>query len=271
MARRRRSRRRRDGGALVAGIALGAAALAAFGGLAYVYAVQPAPVARDASLCGPGIPPEVVAVLLDVSDPLPAAARKEVATYLEDLVSALPAEGLLDVRALDPSARGGRGLARLCNPGDGAGAGTLTANPAMLRARWQGGFRAPVEKALAEGLAGDPAATSPIMATVQAIALDMFHGGRRAGSRKRLVIVSDMVENAPGYRQRAGALSFADFARTEAARDLRTDLAGADVTVLYVQRANGFDTGRHIAFWADWFRDSGGRLAEARKLQGLTR
>jgi len=271
MRSRSRSRRRGDGGALAVGIGLAAAALAALGGLAYVYAVQPAPVARDASLCGPGAPPAVTAVLLDVSDPLPTAARKEVATYLGDLVAALPAEGLLDVRALDPAAPGGRPLARLCNPGDGVGASALVANPALMRDRWAKRFQAPVERALAQGLDGGEAASSPIMATIQSIALDLFAGRRVASSDKRLVVVSDMVENAPGYRQRADNLSFARFAAMPAHRDLRTDLAGAQVTLLYVQRANGFDTGRHVTFWAEWIRDSGGRLAEARKLQGLAR
>ena len=213
----------------------------------------------------------MTAVLLDVSDPLPAAARKEVATYLGDLVAELPRDGLLDVRALDPGERGGRPLARLCNPGDGAGASALTANPALMRARWDKGFHAPVEAALEKGLDGAAAASSPIMATVQSMALDLFDGRRMAGSRKRLVIVSDMVENAPGYRQRADNLSFARFRALPAYRDLRADLAGAEVSVLYVQRANGIDTGRHIAFWDAWIRDAGGRLAEARKLEGLSR
>jgi hypothetical protein len=271
MRRRSRSRRRGDGAALAGGVALAVASAAALGGLAYVYATQPAPVARDANLCGPGVPPAVTAVLLDVSDPLPAAARKEVATTLGDLVAELPAEGLLDVRALDPATPGGRPLATLCNPGDGAGSSALTANPALMRDRWAKRFHAPIEAALSRGLDGTAAPSSPIMSTIQAIALDRFAGKRLADARKRLVVVSDMVENAPGYRQRADNLSFARFAALPAHRDLRADLAGADVTLLYVQRANGFDTGRHVAFWADWFRDSGGRLAEARKLQGLAR
>lgn len=275
MRRLARSRRRgggRHGGALAAGIALAALSAAALGGLAYVYAVSPGPVARDpATLCGPGQPPSVTAVLLDVSDPLPQAARKEVTTYLADLVDALPVEGLLDVRTLDPAVTGGREVARMCNPGDGTGASALTGNPALMRDRWRRRFQGPVDDALARGLAGSDAASSPIMATIQGIALDLFTGERARASRKSLVIVSDMVENDRGYRQRAGNLSFAVFAATPAHRDLRTDLSGADVTVLYVQRANGFDTGRHIAFWDAWFRDSGGRLAEARKLQGIAR
>lgn len=279
MARQRRSRRSsRRGGAGSDGwkIALGAVlALIAFGGLGAVAwfsaTVAPPPTLDAETLCPADGPAAVTVVLLDVSDDLPEPARLQVRTRLLDLADAMPTHGLLELRVLSPDDAAGRVLFSRCNPGTGEGLSSLTANPEAVRRTWDEGFRQPLTRLLEAGLPAAPADTSPIMRAIQRAALDHFDGRAAATREKRLVVVSDMIENTPAYSQYAGDLSFQRFAATPAFQDLRTDLAGADVTVLYVQRRPGgapFDTGAHIAFWNTWVETMRGRLVEAVKLQG---
>lgn len=279
MARQRRSRRgSRRGGAGGDGwkIALGAVlALIAFGGLGAVAwfsaTVAPPPTLDAETLCPAGGPAAVTVVLLDVSDDLPEPARLQVRTRLLDLADAMPTHGLLELRVLSPDDAAGRVLFSRCNPGTGEGLSSLTANPEAVRRTWDEGFRQPLTALLEAGLPAAPADTSPIMRAIQRAALDHFDGQAAAAREKRLVVVSDMLENTPAYSQYAGDLTFTRFAATPAFQDLRTDLAGAAVTVLYVQRRPGaapFDTGAHIAFWNTWVETMRGRLVEAVKLQG---
>ncbi|MQT11923.1 hypothetical protein [Segnochrobactrum spirostomi] len=271
MARRSRRRRRSSGGSHVVGIVLIVVALAALGGLGAFYFLTPKPPALDrATLCPLTGPRGVTVVLVDASDALPDVTRAEITTKIEDMAKALPPYDLLELRLLDPGSAGGKVVFSRCNPGDGKGASEFTANPELLKHRWEADFSAPLEKALSGGLALDQSETSPIIATIQEIAVQRFAGAANEAIPKHLVVVSDMLENAPGYSQYKGDLTYERFRASPVYRKLHTDLDGAEVTILYVQRKSGkkFDDAAHIKFWTDWIDDNGGRLDAAERLQG---
>ena len=276
MARQRRRRRRAgasgDRALAIGGVALGLLALAILGGVGWVFATAERPPQLDrATFCPTTGPRAVTAILLDASDALPEIARKEVTTMLVDAAEKTPTYGLLEVRVLDPVSPGGRILFSRCNPGSGEGLSEFTANPAMARKRWMESFRQPLETALRGGLDPEAATTSPLMATIQAIAVDRFAGESVANAPKSLVIVSDMIEHGPDYSQYQGDLSFSRYKASKAYRKVRTDLKGAEVTIDYVQRqtARPIDSADHIRFWNEWVQDNNGRLVGATKLQGL--
>ncbi|WP_181706186.1 hypothetical protein [Chthonobacter rhizosphaerae] len=272
-----RGRRRRRGGAgdgwkIAAGAALALLAAAGFGAILWLNAsIEAAPALVAETLCPVDGPRAVTVVLLDVSDDLPEPARRQVETRVLDIADALPTHGLLELRVLEPDRATGRVLFSRCNPGTGEGLSELTANPEAVQRAFQEGFRRPLGDLLANGLPANPAGTSPIMKAVQRIAIDHFEGRAAAGRDKTLVVVSDMLENTPDYSHYAGDLSFERFRASPAYPDVRTDLGGAGVTVLYVQRRAGarpFDSGEHIRFWERWVTDMNGHLTEAVKLQG---
>lgn len=273
MARRRR-RRGRSGGEAVK-IALGLVlALLAAGALGLIFVLRETadrPPALDAeTLCPVDGPRAVTVVLVDGSDALPDAGQRQVTTALLDLAETLPDYGLLEVRLLDPADPGGRVLFHRCNPGTGAGLSEWTANPEAARRRWMASFREPIGQVLAGGLPQLAADTSPIMAAIQRVALDSFEGRSREVVPKALVVVSDMLENTPTYSQYGADASIDRYRASPAARAYATDLAGARVTLYYVDRPRGraFDSAAHLKFWSAWIAENDGTLVEAVKLQG---
>ena len=271
-----RSRRRRragggEGWKIGLGILAGLVALGVLGGVGWLSATVERPPQLDAeTLCPVDGPRSVTVVLLDASDALPDVAQRQVATALTDIAETLPSHGLLEVRLLDPANPSGRRLFARCNPGNGEGLSEWTANPAAARRRWLEDFREPVGEMLSAGLPTLAADTSPIMAAIQRVAVERFEGRAMAEVPKRLVIVSDMIENTPAYSQYGGDLGYARYRASPAAADLSTDLHGAEVTVYYVQRAGSgrVDSAAHIRFWSDWIAENQGSLVEAVKLQG---
>jgi hypothetical protein len=254
------------GGALTV---LAAAVLAAG---AYVYATVARPPTLDkVSLCPVDGPRSVAVVLLDSTDEIPEIAKREIRTALVDLAETLPDYELLEIRLLDPKAPGGKMIFSKCNPGDGAGLSEYTANPRLAKQRWVDGFRQPLDAALDAGFRPLPGKTSPIMATIQRIAVERFTGRAVEDIPKTLVVISDMLEHGPDYSQYSGELSFARFKSSRAYKKVQTDLHGADVVIYYIQRATGrpINSADHIRFWADWIHDNNGRLKQANKLQGL--
>ena len=239
---------------------------------AYVYATVTRPPTLDkASLCPAEGPRSVAVVLLDSTDDIPDIAKREIRTVLVDLAETLPDYELLEIRLLDPKVPGGKSIFAKCNPGDGSGLSEYTANPRLAKQRWMEGFRQPLDAALAAGFQPLPGKTSPIMATIQRIAVERFTGRTVEDIPKSLVVISDMLEHGPDYSQYSGELSFTRFKASRAYKKVQTDLHGAQVLIYYVQRATGkpINSADHIRFWTEWIHDNNGRLKQASKLQGL--
>ena len=249
-------------------------AVAALGALAaggYIYwtAARP-PVLDRASLCPVDGARSTTVVLLDSTDAIPDIGKHEIRTVLLDMAETVPVYGLLELRLLDPKTPGGRQIFAKCNPGDGAGLSEYTANPRMARRRWLEGFRQPLEASLDAGFQPAPGKTSPIMETVQRIAVDRFSGRAAEATPKSLVLVSDMLEHEPDYSQYTGDLSYSRYKSSRAYKKLQTDLHGAEVIIYYIQRITSMpiSSADHIRFWADWIRDNKGHFKQASKLQG---
>jgi hypothetical protein len=239
---------------------------------AYIYATAARPPSLDrSSLCPVDGPRSVTEVLLDSTDEIPDIAKREVRTVLVDMAETLPTYGLLEIRLLDPKVAGGKSIFARCNPGDGSGLSEYTANPLLAKKRWMDGFRQPLDEALQTGFRPLPGKTSPIMETIQRIAVERFSGRTVEGIPKSLVLISDMLEHESEYSQYAGDLSYRRYKASRAYQKFRTDLYGADVMIYYIQRLSGkpINSADHIQFWAEWIRDNNGRLKQASKLQGV--
>lgn len=272
----RRSRRRSS----PRGISLAAAAgvglfVLAFSGVGvggyYYWTAQRPPIIDKLTGCPVEGARSLTVILVDASDELTDLTRREIRTLVLDVAEATPAYGLLDLRYLDPSGGGAISLFARCSPPSGAGMSDVSANPALAKKRWTESFIGPAQEAIIKSLAPATSKTSPIMGAIQQIDVERFSGEKVAGVSKRLVIVSDLIENTQYYSQYSGDLSFKRYLNSPASRRFATDLAGAEVTVKYIVRntPRKIDSGAHIAFWNEWFRSNNGRLKEAAKLQGV--
>lgn len=271
-ASRRRSRSSGELGKHLLGGALTALALGVLATGAYVYATLAPPPALDArSLCPVDGPHSVTVVLLDSTDEIPDIAKREIRTTLVDMAETLPTYELLEIRLLDPKLVGGRLIFSKCNPGDGSNLTAYTANPRLAKQRWMDGFRAPLDAALEAGFKPAPGKTSPIMETIQRIAVERFTGRNVEPVSKSLVVISDMLEHGPDYSQYSGDLSYDRFKGSVAYKKVQTDLHGAGVEIYYIQRQNArpFNSVDHIRFWTKWITDNNGRFKQATKLQGV--
>jgi hypothetical protein len=269
---RRRSRTPGDLSKHLAGGVLTALALGVLATGAYVYAtLARPPTLEPTSLCPVHGPQSETVVLLDSTDEIPEIAKHEIRTTLIDMAETLPQYELLEIRLLDPKIAGGRMIFSKCNPGDGSNLSEYTANPRLAKQRWMDGFREPLDEAMEAGFRPAPGKTSPIMETIQQIAVDRFTGRNVEDIPKTLVVISDMLQHGPDYSQYSGDLSFDRFKGSSAYRKVRTDLHGAAVEIYYIQRATGrpINSVDHIRFWADWIRDNNGRFKQASKLQGV--
>jgi hypothetical protein len=250
-------------------------AITSGGALAYFYFSAPVrPVLDPQTLCPVDGPQGITVVLVDTSDDLPETTRREVLGQLDDMITTLPPFYKLDIRVLDIAAARSRSLFSKCNPGDGAGLSEWTDNPRIARLRWIEDFRKPAAEAVKSSVAAAQSNTSPIMATIQDIAIGQFSGAASQGARKTLYIISDMIEFTRDYSQypRAGDLTFQRYRQSPAYLKFRTDLHGATVIIRYVTRQAGgqplVDGTKHMEFWKAWIEDNRGAFGGVKRLQG---
>src|SRR5579863_2485197 len=202
----RRRLRQRSSAALgwsgFGGVLLLLLAIGSGGALAYFYFASPErPVLDPRTLCPVDGAKGITVVLVDTSDDLPDTTRREVLGQLDDMITTLPPFYKLDIRVLDIAGVRSRSLFSKCNPGDGAGLSEWTDNPRIARLRWIEDFRKPAAEAVKSSIAAAQSNTSPIMATIQDIAIGQFSGTAAEKAKKTLYIISDMIEFTKEYSQ----------------------------------------------------------------------
>jgi len=275
MARRPRSRRRassQDRWKLVIGSFLLIFTVGCIAVGVYTWFVIPRSPALDATTnCPIQGASALTVVLVDSSDDLPAAAKKEIEKILIDLSDQTSLYAHLEIRVLDPKLPSGRIIFSLCNPGSARNFDPLYGNPQKAEKRWKERFADPFTRAIPRALIPVTANSSPIMATIQGIALDRFTGQRVARLEKTLIVISDLIEHVPEYSQYKGEYNFQKFRESLHYRNTRTDLGSANVVLYYIDRPamRSATTESHMQFWFSWIKDNDGARIDAKRLQGV--
>lgn len=257
------------------GIALFLAAVSCGAALGYfAFFTERPPTVIEETLCPVEGPRGVTVVLIDTSDDLPDATRREVLGLLEEIVTTLPPYYKLDIRVLDVAGLRSRSLFAKCNPGNGMGLSEWTNNIEAARLRWIASFRKPALEAIDKSVTPARATASPIMGAIQDIAISEFSGNVRQNIKKTLYVISDMIESTKDYSQypRSGDLSYQRFRQSPAYLKYRTELHDATVFVRLVSRQiNGrpvLDDGQLMGFWREWISDNRGLVGSLKRLQG---
>jgi hypothetical protein len=256
-------------GAIVAAIGV----LAVGGGWLYFKSRELRVVADAATLCPVDrAPPEITVVLLDLSSTLSDVQRLDVKNELTRVRDALPRFGRVEVFAVDDRApRVLEPVLALCNPGRGEDMNEIYQNPQLARQRWERDFARTVDETIASLLEAPESATSPIFEAIQAVALRTFDSPELDGvAGRRLVLVSDLMQNVPGHLRMYDAIpEFDDFARTPYWLDVKADLDGVDATILYLQRPSSVRLWQpQVEFWSRYFEAQGASIERVLPLSG---
>ena len=263
---RRKARRDRFGIALLVSAILIGSALIAISR----YVQSSRPVLDNVTMCPVVGPNGLVVLLVDTTDPLTGTQQADLKNHLEEIKANLPKYFAIDVYAVSDT-KGGllKPLgARVCNPGDGRDSSALTSNPHMIKQNWDNRFSAPLDKLFGEMLSTPSADESPIFESIQSIAVTAFGRLPKATTNRKLIIVSDMLQNMPEYSQYHQIGTFEDLRRSPYYQRIAADLRGVEVELYYIRRDAAMQGTKHIEFWQKYFKDSGAALVHVVALQG---
>jgi hypothetical protein len=225
------------------------------------------------TLCPTDGPRELTVILIDRTDPLTTVQQADLRKRLDNLKNQTARYGGIALYTVAPI---GNKLLQpegqlICNPGRGKDIDPKIGNPKLVEQKWHERFSAPLDQLFDKQAQPGQAAVSPLMESIQSVAianLQRFHGREFP---RRLVIVSDMLQYMPSkLSQYKEIIPFQMFRESSYYRQVRTDLSGVEVEIVYVRR----DTQRHvqgkahIVFWQKYIADMGGILTRVISLQG---
>jgi hypothetical protein len=106
------------------------------------------------------------------------------------------------------------------------------------------------------------------MEGIRAIAIKDFGPDRNELQDKRLILISDLLQNGSGFSAYQSLPSMDQFLRSEAGRALGADLTGTKVWIYLLNRNSPKQTGALLQFWFDWLGAEGADFQEERRIPG---
>lgn len=227
---------------------------------------------RGLDNCTPDGPSALNIIAIDVTDELSGVQRLALRNEFVRILESLDVDEAIQIWRVAPSVSEVPEAAGplLCNPGNVAN--RWFQNPGQVEAAYTERFWTPLMTQMDALLEGSASDASPIMESLQAMALRVFDNPDFAGvARRRLVLASDMIQNTPAHSQLRGVEPFEAFEQTRIYRQLRTDLlAGVRVEILYIRRPSQPPYGEHIYFWRRYFSASGALFDSVVPVTGLS-
>lgn len=222
------------------------------------------------TLC-PEEPASITVLLVDVTDPMNRPQQQDFLNQLARLKNSMPRYGQLSVMRVDST--GSNLLAPVitrCSPGTAQDTDEIKGNPAKIQRQWESGFSKPLDRAFAGLVRANGASESPIMESVQSVALTEFQKAGREGIAKRLVIASDLLQNTDAISFYDTVPASDDFLRSDAFRRVRTDLRGVDVELWQLQRLDASTTQPRAlsALWEAAIGEQGGAIERLYNVSG---
>lgn len=212
----------------------------------------------------------VTVLLVDVTDPMNTAQRQDFANQLAKLKNSIPRYGKLIVAKVD--ATGDQLLAPVitrCNPGTAQDVSSTTGDPAAVQKQWKDGFDKPLTLAFELLVKASDAGQSPILESIQSIALTEFQKPGLEKTPKLLIVASDLLQNTGEvsfYRSLPEPRTFTEGAPF---RRMRTDLRGVDVELWMLQRSDAAST-QPRALSNLWERIIGAEGGDVRRIYNVS-
>jgi len=218
--------------------------VAVVGALVWAFYVQSHGAAIDPqSLCETKGATSVTVMLVDATDRVSPIQREAITSRLDRLLAQLKSNERLDIYEIRPGRDPLSPVFSKCRPLAPNEVNEATGNKRLAQQRFDTEFKRRLASTLDALLAREPAPTSPIMEAIQAADVKSFQSPQlrtdAPGFHRRLIVVSDMLENGDAGSHYGAEPEFATYKKTPQYAQFRSDLTGVEAILLYLRRDSG--------------------------------
>lgn len=213
----------------------------------------------------------VTVLLVDVTDPMNTPQRQDFRNQLDKLLGQISRYEKLVVVKVDPV--GDNLLAPVitrCNPGSARDVTDLDGNPQKLERQHQELFVEPMTKAFEGLMVASGAARSPVIESVQSVALSEFQKSDLEEGERRLILASDLLQNTDRISFYSGLPDPKEFVKSQTFQRVRTNLEGVEVELWMIQRDDSKQTQPNALhqFWEFIIDEQGGQVTRVYRVSG---
>lgn len=224
----------------------------------------------EVTLC-PAEPASLTVLLVDVTDPMSLPQRQDFLNQLDRLSAAIPRYGKLIVTKVDPvSDRLLVPVITRCNPGTAADESEVSGNPQRIEKLHREQYEAPLKEAFEKVLSASGATRSPILESIQSVALTELQRSSFVNFPKKLIVASDLLQHTDGISFYGSLPESVSFINSPAFSRVRTDLRGIDVELWVLQRGDASRTQPRALpdLWDQIISKQGGVLNRVYRVSG---
>lgn len=222
------------------------------------------------TLC-PAEPESITVLIVDVTDPMNMPQRQDFQNQLAALRNSIPRYGQLIVAKVD--ATGDKLISPVivkCNPGTAADENESTGDPKAVQRKHDTEFVAPLDAAFSSISQASGADQSPILESVQSVALTELLTPTAADKPRKIVLVSDLLQNTSDISFYGDLPDAGSFTTSAPFRRVRTDLRNVDVELWMLERGDAATTQPRalVDLWDQIIAKQGGTVSRAYNVSG---
>lgn len=220
-------------------------------------------------LCPAAGPSGLLVLIVDATDHLSEAQKLDVKNRLQRQIVEVAVGWRVEVWNIAP----GAGVPAvigvpLCRPARAVDVSSLTANPRLAEERYSQ-FTQSVTRMLEDVLSRPDSSGSPILESLQAVGLRSFGSPALIKETpKRLVLVSDLIQNTDRLSFLHGIPPYDDFQGSRAFDALRAPISGVQVEVMLLARSGGLAPSQLVTWWQEYFVSMGATLVSVQRIVG---
>lgn len=158
----------------------------------------------------------------------------------------------------------------LCNPGSALEANQLTENKKIIQRRYEEKFKKNLDIILDNVLNRDSLNQSPIMESIQSVAITSFIPLNNKSINKKLILVTDLLQNTPKFSSYKSSYNFTQYKESEHYKHVKSDLENVDVELFFLHRENTskIQTPQLRDFWMEFFSSQGANVSRFLPIEG---
>lgn len=213
----------------------------------------------------------ITVIMIDQTDPLSPVQQASLRNELEKVRDGIPTHGKLEIYAVGTTVSETlKPVFSMCSPGHGREVSGLDANPQLIERRWKESFDKPLDKILEKLLSAPAAKESPILESIQSIAVTTFNKPSSEKAAKQFVIASDMIHYTPEFSLYQPPSNYEELRETDYFRKMRSHLQDVDVEILMFRRNNALKVQNKafVDFWDAFFSDQGATVKRVYPISG---
>ena len=244
----------------VLAVIIGLAVIVAIGSIFYINLSKVRIDINSDTLCQVGKQhTDIIAILIDATEGLPDRSARQASIRIEQILSAAPENSLINLYAIKSGNESHiEPIAHICKPSNGEDVSNLTGNKNYSLKQYKERFVKPLRLQINNLIDANSSSTSPLIESMQSAVIESFEANANTG-KKRLIIVSDMIQNTnlySFYREKPSYKNYTKISTQSGKGMLRLD--GITVEILVVARSFPKGTREDVVrFWSLFLKEKG--------------